>query len=672
MSFARSRQSPVKQLAISLALVAGLAAPARADDAQKDLTDIGFEELMQIQITSVAKKPQRLVDTAAAVFVLTQDDIRRSGHMSVPELLRMVPGVNVAHSTASGWQVGIRGDQEKFSRSLLPLIDGRSIYTPAFSGTYWDAYEIPLEDIERIEVIRGPGASVWGSNAVQGVINIIRKSTAESQESSGSIAVGDEERLLASLSHTFALSDWARLRMGGRYINRDGHPARVRNFDRPDDYSQGTLHFRLDLDSSERDELTLQGDWQGGMRGGGFRVDSDTTGNNFTQAAVHYDVRGGNAMFKWRRTFSESASMDAQLYWDTTRRDLPIANEQRSSYDSELRFRFSPLARHDVSAGAGARHQRDRWESTVNLMVLPEKNEEAIYNGFLQDEIAILPDALTFTLGSKFEWNTYTGWEVQPTARFLYHLTNHQQIWGAVARASRIPSRSDREIAATPLILLGIPSRFSGSPDADSEFVVEYDLGYRAQPMSTLQIDLAAFYRETENFKTFVGIPGSISTAGIAVPAVTSNAGELQALGVEVSVRWQPFDRWRLLMNWSHENLSGNELPVNSQGGVLSAPHHQFDVISQWTLPYDLALDLAFYYNGNMIGIGGTEYSSYRRHDARIAWTPRPDFELAVVGQNLLDHEHHEALDFFEIDAWAGFGDGSVPRSVYIQLRKTF
>jgi iron complex outermembrane recepter protein len=153
---------------------------------------------------------------------------------------------------------------------------------------------------------------------------------------------------------------------------------------------------------------------------------------------------------------------------------------------------------------------------------------------------------------------------------------------------------------------------------------------------------------------------------------VNDNGGELRALGVELSVRWQPVDRWRLLLNWSHENLSGNELPVNAQGGVLSAPHHQVDVIASWTLPHDLELDLGFYYTGNMTGIGGTEYSSYRRHDARIAWTPSPGFELAVVGQNLLDHEHHEALDFFEIDAWAGFGDASVPRSVYVQLRRTF
>ena len=650
-----------------LGLSAPLAAHADASGSGR-VDDLTLEELLEIEVTSASKKPQRIGQVPAAIYVITQEDIRRSGQTSIPELLRMVPGVNVRKSTVSGWHVGIRGDQDKFSRTLLPLVDGRSVYTSTFSGTYWDFQEIPLEDIERIEVIRGPGASIWGSNAVQGVINIIRKPAAQDEGSRVSVLHGNEEHLTTSFAHSGSLGRALDFRASGRYVNRDASKGRDGSH-AVDDYRLGTLQLRADLAATERDTVTLQGDWVGSELGGRFRRDLDTTGNNFFVEAASYGVRGGNSMLKWHHQISERASTDAQLYWDTSTRDLPLYREIRSSWDLELRNRIE-LGRHDLNWGVGGRRQGDRWNDSLNLVVEPDEQAEAIYHSFAQDDIAVT-DALKLTFGTRLEWNTYTGWEVQPSARFFYAPQPRHQFWGSLARAVRIPARSDREITVVPEYVFGLPISFAGDQDFDSEVVVELDLGYRLQPAENLQLDLTAFARDTENFKVYEGVVPFIVFMDVIVPAYNTNRGEAQAIGAEASIRWEVRDWWRLALNYSHCNISSNT-PLNTQGAELSAPHHLIVLQHQLSLPGAVEVGVTSYYSTRVRDIGGLESPSYMRHDARIAWQPTPRLELAVVGQNLFNPLHFEARDFFEVEGFTGRPDSAVQRSIFGEIRAQF
>jgi iron complex outermembrane recepter protein len=655
-------------LCVALAVCAPVAALAEAETAS-DVDDLSLEELLDIEVTSASKKPQRAVDVPTALYVITQEDIRRSGHTSIPELLRMVPGVNVRRS-GSNWGVGIRGDQNKFSRMLLVLVDGRSVYTPSFGGTFWDFQEMPLEDIERIEVIRGPGASIWGSNAVHGVINIIRKRATDSKGLRLSVLAGNEERLTTSASHGGSLGDALDWRVSGRLVSVDGTDTRAGDH-RRDDHRQGTLQLRSDWRLGPSDTLTLQGDWVGGERAGAFRRDRDGTGTSFFVANEVYGVRGGNSMLRYEHQFSERANAEAQLYWDTTSRNLPLAREKRSTVDIELRNHID-LGAHDLNWGVGARHQADRWNDSINLMVAPDEQREAVYSSFAQDDFQLRPD-LTLTLGSRLEWNTYTRWEVQPTFRFFWAPIPHHQFWGSAARAVRIPARADREIVSQVRIIPGAPPvglAFVGSPDFESEVVIEYDLGWRLQPLDTLQLDLAVFTRETENQKAFAGVPPFIIVQGLPVPALVSNRGETHALGGEAAIRWQAQPWWRLILNYSHVNIDSKT--AFAQGGELSAPHHQVALLSQLSLPGAVELDLNAYYATRVVDIGDLPDPSVMRYDARIAWRPTERLEIAAVGQNLFDRRHFELREFYELEGITGVGNATVPRSVYVQVRTEF
>jgi len=650
-------------------LFLGLAWSARPSQANENLESLTLEQLMAIEVTSVSKRPQRVIDTPAAIFVLTRDDIRRSGHTSVPELLRMVPGASVGRLMPKAWSVGIRGDEAQFSRMLLVLVDGRPAYTTSFNGTFWDELEMPLEDIERIEVIRGPGASVWGANAVHGVINIVRRRPEDAPSAYASATVGTEDRLLTSLGHAGAIGDGLRYRVSTRYVNRDGFVTRNDGSDRRDGYRNGMGSFRADLDLGENATLTLQGDGYLGDQSGAASRALDTVGSAIRSFET-YGVQGGNALAHYEYRHSEFAATEVQLLLDKRTRDLPVVKDRRTHYDAELRNRFRIGDRHRFNWGVGARHVYERMSSTLNFIATPEQQDEAIYNLYLQDEYAAIESTLHFTLGSKFEWNTYTGWEVQPTARFLWAPFERHQFWGAVSRAVRIPSRSDRgEYLLAPVYTAAGPVAFRGTEDHDSEVVVEYDLGYRLQPTPEINVDLTAFTRRTQNFQAYV--------PSAAQPLILElrDVAERRSIGAEASIRWQPVDSWNLVLNWTHARIDHSRGRF-SLSGRDSTPHHQLGVFSYLELPGNLELDLLFDYHGRF-GTNDTptissEFYAYTRHDARLAWRPTERIEISLVGQNLLDDRHREGKDYFEAMGATGFFTSEVQRAGFVQLAVSY
>jgi iron complex outermembrane recepter protein len=643
---------------------------AAAETAEVDMTEMSLEDLLNVELVSVSKRPQKVVDTAAAVFVITAEDIRRSGHTSVAEALRMVPGVNVGRPTPKSWSIGIRGDEFQFSRMLLVLVDGRAAYTTAFNGTFWDELDMPLDDVDRIEVIRGPGAAVWGANAVHGVINIIRKPP-EERNNYVSVLGGNEDRLITDMGYTGKLGK-AAWRVSSRYLNRDAFRARDDSTKQHDDYRNLFTSFRVDVPLRAGKRVSLQGDWYGGDRSGQFRRDLDATGFAPLRSFETHSVRGGNVMLNLEQPHSDTSTTELQLYFDQRYRDLLVVQDSRAIYDFELRNRFKLGASQLLNWGVGSRHVQERIANTLNFIATPEHQDEAIHNVFLQDEIELAEGMVRLTFGSKFEWNTYTGWEVQPTARFLWHVADHQQLWGSVSRAVRVPSRLDRgEYQVVAAYLFNQPVDFRGNEDFDSEVVMAYDLGYRYQPLPNLHFDLTGYTHRTQNFQVFTPASGLVSLS-----QVLRDSAERRAIGAEISVRWQPYEWLRLVGGWGHLHIVHSDAAY-SPSGTDSAPVHELSLITYMDLPGNVSLDFSVKHHGRMLErfntVFGDSFNGYTRHDLRLAWQPTENVELSLVGQNLFDRLHREGVDFFEgAQFTTGQPQSSVQRSWYAGVRLSF
>jgi len=654
------------RLWLVLAVSTLCSAQARADSAS-DVNSLSLEELMAIEVTSVSKRPQRLIDTPAAIFVITQEDIRRSGHTSIADMLRMVPGLSMGQANPYSWHVGIRGDEFQFSRGLLVLVDGRATYTTSFNGTFWDTVDMAPEDIDRIEVIRGTGASVWGANAVHGVINIIRKAPEDTQNAGVSVLAGNEERLTTSLRYAGS-TDKVKYRFSGRLVDRDAFRARNDTVDQHDDFRQLVTSLRTDIELGPRDLLTLQGDRYSGERGGQFRRDFDTTGSNSLVSFETSPSYGGNAMMRWERRHSESTVSEVQAFWDYRYLDYVLVEDRRLHFDGEFRNRFQWGERQLVNWGFGHRHVKERLANTLNFMATPEKQDEAFYNFFAQDEIKA-SDSVRLTFGSKVEWNTYTGWEVQPTARALWNASEGQQVWGGVSRAVRVPSRLDRgEYVIAPAYVFNLPVQFRGSESFDSEVVTEYDLGYRLQASSTLFLDLTGFARRTQNFQVYIGVP----PGPFATTYELRDSGERRDVGAEASVRWQPVERWKLTFGASRINLDSSR-GAFTRSARKSSPPVSWSVLSYLDLPGNVELDAGYYYHGRLYDrfntFLGSRMSGYYRLDLRLAWRPVERLELSVVGQNLLDRNHTEGSDLFQNAFYTtNLEDSGVQRSVLAKV----
>ncbi|MBI3851822.1 MAG: TonB-dependent receptor [Verrucomicrobia bacterium] len=581
---------------------------------------LSVDELMDIDVTSVSKRPEKLSGTASAIQVITQEDIRRSGAASLPEALRLASNLEVAQVDSRQWAISARGFSSTTANKLLVLVDGRTVYTPLFSGVFWDAQDTLLEDVDRIEVISGPGATLWGANAVNGVVNIITKSAKDTQGLLVLGGGGTELRDFGGIRYGGTLSSNLYYRVYGKYFDRDSAVV-PSGRDATNDWYKGQGGFRLDWDATEANLLTLQGDIYDG------RIAQPGTAGDIA-------VAGGNVLGRWSHTVSEASDFKLQLYYDRTHRDIPgTFAEDLDTYDLDFQHRFPIGERNDIVWGLGYRLIEDDVGNTAALAFLPARLSRQWFSGFVQDEIALVRDRLHLTLGTKLEHNDYTGFEVQPSGRLAWNVTQHQTVWGAVSRAVRTPSRIDNDFFAPgnpPFTLL------QGGTNFVSEELLAYELGYRIQPHPRLSLSLAAYYNDYDNLRSVEKV-----NPPAPFPIVIANGQEGESYGAELTAEYRVTDWWRLRAGYTelriHVRAKPGSTDTSNGSGESHDPNHQVTVRSSWDLPGHLEFDAGFRYVSQ---IENQKVPAYEELEARLAWRPIPKLELSIVGQNLL-HNHH-------------------------------
>lgn len=610
--------------ATSLLLAAGcicVAPPALAQQPDsvaqaESLKTLSIEQLMNVEVTSVSKRPQRLAQVASAIQVITQQDIRRSGAASLPEALRLATNLQVAQLDSRQWAISARGLNSTTANKLLVLIDGRTVYTPLFSGVFWDIQDVPLEDIDRIEVISGPGATLWGANAVNGVINVITKDAKDTQGLLVSGGGGTELRGFGTVQYGGALGQRGRFRAYGSGFKRQPTvlPSGV---DTTDDWHFEQGGFRMDWDPSQVSHVSFQGD----LYDGRIAPSSPT----------ETSVSGGNLVGRWSRTISASSDLRAQLYYDRTHRDIPgTFGEDLDTYDVEVQHHARLGTSHDVVWGLGYLLINDRVANSSALAFLPAHVARQWFTGFVQDEIALVSD-LHLTLGSKIEHNDYTGVEIQPSGRVNWTVNQFGTLWAAVSRALRTPSRIDREFFAPGQP----PYLIAGGPSFHSEEELAYEVGYRHQ-RGPLALSVATFYNRYYGLRSL-----EQATPPAAFPLVIANGQDGESYGAELTADYRVSNRWRLVAGYTELRIHVWALPTSTDTSRGSAENHtpdrQFSVRSSTDLPGHLSLDGTIRYVGEIVN---QQVPAYGELDVRFGWQPVARLELAMTGQNLL-HDHH-------------------------------
>lgn len=634
---------------IATLLLAGALSATHA--AEKDLADLSLEELMNESVTSVSKKETRLGDSPAAIALLTPEDIRRSGHASLPELLRMVPGLDVARVHGNEWAISARGLTGQYANKLLVLVDGRSVYSPMFAGVYWNVQDLVLEDIDRIEVIRGPGATLWGANAVNGVINITTKSAKETQGGLVTATFGTEHRPSASIRYGGQVARDVYYRIYVSSFNRKGFVANP-GAEPPDDWDMTRVGAQLDWEPAKDDRLSLQAEYYSGTTGEHFDGVSLTAPFVRPQDLVRRNS-GGHVLGRWSRQFSSESQLTVQTYYDRFRHwDGDIA-ETRDTLDLGVQHRFAAGSRHDVVWGFDCRYTSDHLSPTFYLSFNPERQQERLYSVFLQDEITIVPDRLKLTVGSKVEHNDNTGVEVQPGGRLLWQPADGQTLWASISRAVRTPSRYDRDsrlnAAVSPTSSVPFLVSLLGKPDADAEELIAYEAGYRLEVSKRLSIDLAGYYNRYDGILAYVAGPvvfeNDPAPPHLLLPLHYENLASGVTYGSEAMVQWRVTDHWKLTAShtWIHIRMQP-DLTVAEE-----APQHQFQLRSYLDLPHRLQLNAAIYHVGSIIvplDNARAKLDAYLRLDLGLSWQPTESMELGLWGQNLLDPGHAEFGSF--------------------------
>jgi iron complex outermembrane receptor protein len=627
--------------------------------AVRDLKSLSLEELMNVRVTTVSRHESTVGQSAAAIHVITQQDIRRSGATTIPELFRRVPGMAVARLDANKWAVSARGFNDRFANKLLVQIDGRTVYSPIFSGVFWDTVDYPLEDVERIEVVRGPGGSTWGANAVNGVINIVTKSATNTRGGLFSGGGGTEEQGFGTLRYGGALSNRADYRVYAKGFARDaGYGASPAPFD---DWSGLRGGFRSDWQAGDRRNLTLQGDY---FHSDAARMDfrpQPTSPFVYTNAE-HEISNGANVLARWTATPDGEAGWTLQAYWDHLNRrstgEILVFN--MDTLDLDFQHESTWGERHRVVWGLGYRvTDADLTDSRFNGFILAwDRHQRRLHtpSAFAQDQISLVADRLSVAIGTKLERNSFTGVEVQPSGRVLWTPTEDQTVWTAVSRAVRTPTlfEDQRSVTQTPVSpqpgVIIFP-RIVANPALSSEAVTAYELGYRGQATTMSSIDVAAFYNVYDDLKVFA----PAGSSAIGAPAGTSfrlsthqNQMQGESYGLELSARWNPRVRWQLYGAYSllRMNLRADaDLPATtramSEAAERQSPQQQVYLQSSLDLPGNAEMDMVGRFVGQLTGFQ-QPVDNYITMDVRVSWKPREKVVVEIVGQNLLDDHHLE------------------------------
>lgn len=623
-------------IVLFVALVFRTTAATNEVTSPAELKRLSLEDLSDQDVTIVSRRPEKLSESPSAVQVITGEDIHRSGATSLPEALRLAPNLEVAQVNSHDWAISARGFNNTLANKLLVMIDGRTVYTPLDAGVFWDVQNVLLDDIDRIEVVSGPGGTLWGANAVNGVINIVTKSASQTQ---GLLVEGGGGSLL---------QDFGAVRYGGGNGTNFFYRVYAQRFDQNDtvlpngsdatdswDMSQGG--FRMDYSPSDVNALTLQGDAYSGSEDG-------TGGFTF--------VDGQNMLGRWSHTISDTSDFSIQAYFDRTWREIPDSiAEDLKTYDLDIQHHFGIGERQSVTWGGGYRLMQDDVKNSAAIAFVPPKRNMQLFSAFVQDEITLLPDKLTLTLGTKLEHNDFSGFEVQPSARLAWTPDDWQTFWAAISRAVRAPSRidSDLEVPGNP------PFQLVGDNEFDSEKELAYEAGYRVRPVDRVSLSVSSFYNAYTDLRSLDQIAPTNFVIG--------NGFHGQTWGFEVSGTYQPTEWWRLRGGYTYLNkLLWPDKPLVVPGDREgNDPENQVMLQSIMDLPAHVQFDLAGRYVDTLENPFVPGYFTF---DARLAWWYRGRVEFSIVGQNLWDNQHPEF--------GAAASRQEIPRSVFGKIAWRF
>lgn len=638
--------------------------PSRAAEPAIDVPSL--EELMKVEVSSFARKAQALADTPAAVYVVTAEDIERSGVTSVPEALRLVPGVNVGRISNAMWAVTIRGFNGRFANKLLVMIDGRSVYSPLFSGTLWEAQDTLLEDIDRIEVIRGPGAAMWGANAVNGVINIITKRARSTQGTQVVAAAGTTERAAASLRHGVALDGGAHLRLYAKGFSVE--PSETFDGGRGrDEWNNGRVGLRFDK-SFGTDKLTVLADafeYRFGDRWVVPRVSPAMTPPYLEALPLDEESRGANllARFEWVSGSGVESAMQASYARSSFNVDGAV-RERRDTLDLEFQQRRRIGRVHDMVWGLASRFSTDDIRAGKTIAFAERSRNSRSSSVFVRDEIALVPHRWNVTFGARLEHDDYSGLHFQPDTRLSFTPTPNDTFWLAASRAVRTPSRGERDatmrnyIAAPGLggIQTPIPTLLPLEPSEKrlaAEKLSQLDFGWRGQLGNALSVDVAAFFgRYRDLVASRMGnpspilamTPAGVVPVGVTVPVLHDDETRGTTRGLEIAADWRVRSDLRVQASYSYLDIDV-DLPGNPVGDAFSklnagsAPRHQGSLRVSWDVFRSQRADLWLRSASKLRPLA---VSGYTELDLRYAWKLGPRVELSLVGQNLLDSRHPE------------------------------
>jgi iron complex outermembrane receptor protein len=632
-----------------------------------DYFELTLEQLLEVKVHSASKKVEPVASTPVAVYVVTSEDITRSGITSIPDALRMVPGMQVARTDSNSWAISIRGFNSGLANKLLVLIDGRTIYNPVFGGVLWEAHNLMLEDIERIEVVRGPGGTLWGANAVNGVINIITKHTRDTQGNLTSAVYGNEEHgtLSSRQGGRFGSDGTYRIYAKGFKQDASRKPVTASGDTTRDTYDEWD-GFRTGFRADWADQFTLQGD--------AYRTNAQQRRPHHSliapfapieQQLIRYE--GINVLGRWIDKHADGSQLSVQTYIDWAKRDEPINFiDDRITYDLDAQYDFAPLQHHEIIAGAGFRFLADDQRGDNNVSFTPQKRHNSLYSAYVQDKITLAPDTWFLTLGTKLEHNDFSGLEFQPNMRLQWHPDQNQTVWTSISRAVRTPTPIEEDMTSTLATTTNIRAAFVPNDKFKSEELTAYELGYRNQLTTTLSLDLAAFYNDYQYLRTTAAdaenvmlVNNGIDPIHFLIPFIFTNDMKGTSDGIEAVLSWTVQPDLKLSANYSYLHMSLTALDPTQESDEQLSPEHQAGLKIFWNMTSNWTLDVTTAYVDDLSIIA---VDSYVRMDINLSTQLSKSLRMNITGQNLLNHPHREFGGVNDINA------GEIERSIFAKL----
>lgn len=633
---------------IATVLVLGLT--ARWAGAQEllaqDLKRLSLEELLGVEVSTAMRVPESTMATPAAVFVLTQDDIRRSGATSLPELLRLAPGLQVAEQDAARYAIGIRGFADRLARSMLVLMDGRAVYSPLFAGTYWESQDTLLEDIERIEIVRGPGGTLWGANAVNGIINVITKRAQDTQGPLVTATLGSQTGGPVAARYGRSAGTHGSVRAYAKGFSREAQFHTPASDD--DAWHMTQVGARGDWTLGPSRMLTVQGDAYAGALGQRYTVPltSPPFAASFTRDAA---IAGGNVLARWTAPLG-GGEYQVQAFYDRTHRDERPVAETRDTFDLDFQHRRQVGRRHGLVWGAGYRVSDGRITAVAPTAFVPASRSDSLFTAFVQDDITLRRDRLRLIAGAKLLHNDYSGVELQPSGRLLFTIAPSQALFAAVTRAVRTPSRVETDYTTTSLANPAVPAfvRLQPDPQFEAEVLTAYEAGYRVRTVPTLYVTASAFFNDLDHTLSTELLSPVVETAPapsrLILPVTFANGLHGNSHGLELTGDLRPVPWWRATLNYSVVRIQMTRNPGSTDVSQErhyegASPRHQLQFTSALDLPHRLSLD---WFLRHVSAFPAGPVPAYTTSNVRVSWRAHPRLEVAIVGQNLHGDHHLE------------------------------